>query len=55
LAFFIKYQHPQSRDGYIFLFTANIDRTTDKELEILVTAGYNKEEYSREELLADIL
>ena len=27
----------------------------DKELEILVTAGYNEEEYSREELLADIL
>jgi len=27
----------------------------DKELEMLATMGYNKEEYNREELLADTL
>jgi len=40
--------------SYIFLFTVNVNCTTDKELEMLVTAGHNEEKHGREELPADI-
>ena len=47
-------RHPRSGDGYIFLLTVNVDRTMDKELEMLAT-GHNEEEHGREELPVDIL